>query len=149
MMGNYLEAENLVAEAIEGGAYADFPLLSTQLAEIKRMTGQSRAALDILQQAIGGNAERRCEAWFSTAASSNLPDSRDSGGRCSTEWFSYNAGWCSALRMLRWSHWPVGCWAIFMMPTACLMRPPEQTPIILRPTPSGLTFSGEIQRSRC
>ena len=57
MMGNYLEAENLVAEAIEGGAYADFPLLSTQLAEIKRMTGQSRAALDILQQAIGGNAE--------------------------------------------------------------------------------------------
>ena len=30
MMGNYLEAENLVAEAIEGGAYADFPLLSTQ-----------------------------------------------------------------------------------------------------------------------
>ena len=57
MMGNYLEAENLVAEAIEGGAYADFPLLSTQLAEIKRMTGQSRVALDILQQAIGGNAE--------------------------------------------------------------------------------------------
>ena len=57
MMGNYLEAENLVAEAIEGDAYADFPLLSTQLAEIKRMTGQSRAALDILQQAIAGNAE--------------------------------------------------------------------------------------------
>ena len=57
MMGNYLEAENLVVEAIEGDAYADFPLLSTQLAEIKRMTGQSRAALDILQQAIGGNAE--------------------------------------------------------------------------------------------
>ena len=57
MMGNYLEAETLVAEAIEGDAYADFPLLSTQLAEIKRMTGQSRAALDILQQAIGGNAE--------------------------------------------------------------------------------------------
>ena len=57
MMGNYLEAENLVAEAIEGDAYADFPLLSTQLAEIKRMTGQSRAALDILQQAIGGNEE--------------------------------------------------------------------------------------------
>ncbi|MAK94098.1 MAG: hypothetical protein CMQ69_05755 [Gammaproteobacteria bacterium] len=57
MMGNYLEAETLVAEAIEGDAYADFPLLSTQLAEIKRMTGQSRAALDILQQAIGGNEE--------------------------------------------------------------------------------------------
>lgn len=57
MMGNYLEAENLVAEAIEGDAYADFPLLSTQLAEIKRVTGQSRAALDILQQAIAGNAE--------------------------------------------------------------------------------------------
>ncbi len=57
MMGNYLEAETLVAEAIEGDAYADFPLLSTQLAEIKRMTGQSRAALDILQQAIEGNAE--------------------------------------------------------------------------------------------
>ena len=44
MMGNYLEAETLVAEAIEGDAYADFPLLSTQLAEIKRMTGQSRRA---------------------------------------------------------------------------------------------------------
>ena len=57
MMGNYLEAETLVAEAIEGDAYVDFPLLSTQLAEIKRMTGQSRAALAILQQAIGGNAE--------------------------------------------------------------------------------------------
>ena len=44
MIGNYLEAENLVAEAIEDGAYADYPLLTTQLAEIKRMTGQSRAA---------------------------------------------------------------------------------------------------------
>ena len=57
MIGNYLEAENLVAEAIEDGAYADYPLLTTQLAEIKRMTGQSRAALEILQQAIEGNAE--------------------------------------------------------------------------------------------
>ena len=57
MLGNYLEAENLVAEAIDGGAYADFPLLTTQLAEIKHMTGQSRAALEILQQAIDGNAE--------------------------------------------------------------------------------------------
>ena len=57
MMGNYLEAEEIVAEAIEDGAYADFPLLTTQLAEIKRRTGQSRAALEILQQAIEGNAE--------------------------------------------------------------------------------------------
>ena len=57
MIGNYLEAENLVAEAIEDDAYADYPLLTTQLAEIKRMTGQSRAALEILQQAIEGNAE--------------------------------------------------------------------------------------------
>ena len=32
MMGNYLEAEEIVAEAIEDGAYADFPLLTTQLA---------------------------------------------------------------------------------------------------------------------
>ncbi len=57
MMGNYLEAEEIVAEAIEDGAYADFPLLTTQLAEIKRMTGQSRAALEILQRAIEGTAE--------------------------------------------------------------------------------------------
>ena len=38
MMGNYLEAEEIVAEAIEDGAYADFPLLTTQLAEIKRQS---------------------------------------------------------------------------------------------------------------
>ncbi|HBW84201.1 MAG TPA: hypothetical protein DEF79_09200 [Gammaproteobacteria bacterium] len=57
MMGNYQKAENLVADAIEADEYARFPLLTTQLAEIKRMTGQSRVALGFLQQVIEGNVE--------------------------------------------------------------------------------------------
>ena len=91
MMGNYLEAENLVAEAIEGDAYADFPLLSTQLAEIKRMTGQSRAALDILQQAIGGNAEppvRSLVQYGSLLKFTGQQEQSNQGERPHTPWLN-------------------------------------------------------------
>ena len=52
-MGNYSEAIR-VCETRIGGDYADHPLVSTQLAEVKRMTGASAEALDILQAVVDG-----------------------------------------------------------------------------------------------
>ena len=52
-MGNYREAM-LVCENLIDDAFADFPLVSTQLAEVKRMTGASTEALAILESVIDG-----------------------------------------------------------------------------------------------
>ncbi len=52
-MGNYQEAM-AVCEELIGGDYADYPLVSTQLAEVKRMTGNSAEAIAILQAVIDG-----------------------------------------------------------------------------------------------
>jgi tetratricopeptide (TPR) repeat protein len=57
MMGNLRDAERVVADAIENDAYADSPLLSTQLAEIKRAQGLSAEALAILEEVVAGIAE--------------------------------------------------------------------------------------------
>jgi len=57
MMGNYQEAMSVVEDAIEEDTYADFPLLSTQLAEIMRAVGESKAALQILESVVAGLAE--------------------------------------------------------------------------------------------
>ncbi len=57
MMGNYQEAMSVVEDAIEDDDYARFPLLSTQLAEIKRSVGESRQALAILEAAVSGLAD--------------------------------------------------------------------------------------------
>ncbi len=56
MMGNLREAERVVADAIDDD-YADSPLLSTQLAEIKRAQGQSAEALEILRAVAEGQGE--------------------------------------------------------------------------------------------
>lgn len=52
-MGNYREAMR-VCETLIGDDFADFPLVSTQLAEVKRETGASAEALEILQAVIDG-----------------------------------------------------------------------------------------------
>ncbi|GJM12673.1 MAG: hypothetical protein DHS20C12_10760 [Pseudohongiella sp.] len=52
MMGNYQEAMSIVEDAIEDDEYARFPLLSTQLAEVKRAVGESKEALTILETVI-------------------------------------------------------------------------------------------------
>lgn len=57
MTGNYQRAEGVVADAIEDDDYASFPLLSTQLAEVKRATGQSAAALEIFEAVMEGLPE--------------------------------------------------------------------------------------------
>ena len=57
MMGNYQEAMSVVESAIEGDEYARFPLLSTQLAEVKRAVGESKEALEILESVVAGLAE--------------------------------------------------------------------------------------------
>ena len=57
MMGNYQQAMSVVEDAIEGNDYARFPLLSTQLAEIKRSVGESKQALAILQVVVSGLAD--------------------------------------------------------------------------------------------
>ncbi len=57
MTGNYQRAEAVVADAIEDDDYASFPLLSTQLAEVKRATGQSAAALEIFEAVMEGLPE--------------------------------------------------------------------------------------------
>ena len=40
--------------------YARFPLLSTQLAEVKRAVGESKEALEILESVVVGLAESAC-----------------------------------------------------------------------------------------
>ena len=57
MMGNYQEAMSVVESAIEDDEYASFPLLSTQLAEVKRAVGESKEALEILESVVAGLAE--------------------------------------------------------------------------------------------
>lgn len=57
MMGNYQEAMSVVESAIEDDEYARFPLLSTQLAEVKRAVGESKEALEILESVVVGLAE--------------------------------------------------------------------------------------------
>jgi tetratricopeptide (TPR) repeat protein len=54
MMGNYQEAMRIVESGIVDEEYANFPLLSTQLAEVKRSIGQSVEALVILAAIIDG-----------------------------------------------------------------------------------------------
>lgn len=57
MMGNLRDAERVVADAIEDEEFADSPLLSTQLAEIKRAQGESLEALAILEEVVSGVGE--------------------------------------------------------------------------------------------
>ncbi len=57
MMGNYQEAMRVVEEGIEDNDHARFPLLSTQLAEIKRSVGESKGASAILEAVVSGLAE--------------------------------------------------------------------------------------------
>ena len=54
MMGNFREAMRVLEEAIEDNDYARFPILSTQLAEVKRSIGQSQEALFILEGVVQG-----------------------------------------------------------------------------------------------
>ncbi|MED5386383.1 MAG: peptidase MA family metallohydrolase [Pseudomonadota bacterium] len=54
MMGNFREAMRVLEEAIEDNGYARFPILSTQLAEVKRSIGQSQEALFILEEVVQG-----------------------------------------------------------------------------------------------
>ena len=57
MMGNYIDAMSVVESAIDDDEYARFPLLSTQLAEVKRAVGESKEALEILESVVAGLAE--------------------------------------------------------------------------------------------
>ncbi len=57
MMGNYIDAMSVVESAIDGDEYERFPLLSTQLAEVKRAVGESKEALEILESVVAGLAE--------------------------------------------------------------------------------------------
>jgi len=52
LMGNYDEAIRICEEAIENEDFGRFPLISTQLAEVKRFTGKSSEALAILAAVI-------------------------------------------------------------------------------------------------
>ncbi len=52
LTGNYVQAMRVCEEAIEDGDYARFPLISTQLAEVKRAVGESSEALAILSSVI-------------------------------------------------------------------------------------------------
>ncbi len=52
MMGNYQEAIRLCEAVIGSAANSEFPLVSTQLAEVKRTIGQSKQALAILEALV-------------------------------------------------------------------------------------------------
>ena len=57
MMGNTQEAINIIEQVIEDDDYASYPLLTTQLAEVKRSIGQSAEAIEILSVLIEGQFE--------------------------------------------------------------------------------------------
>ena len=57
MMGNSSEAVNVIEQIIEDEDYASRPLVSTQLAEVKRSIGQSSEALAILSSVVDGQLE--------------------------------------------------------------------------------------------
>ena len=57
MMGNSSEAINVTEQLIGEDAYADFPLVSTQMAEVKRAIGRATEALEILNAVVDGVAE--------------------------------------------------------------------------------------------
>ncbi|MED5413068.1 MAG: tetratricopeptide repeat protein [Pseudomonadota bacterium] len=57
MMGNTQEAINIIEQVIEDDDYASYPLLSTQLAEVKRSIGQSAEAIEIFSVLIEGQFE--------------------------------------------------------------------------------------------
>ena len=57
MMGNTQQAISIIENTIEDNDYARFPLISTQLAEVKREIGQSAEALAILTAVIEGQFE--------------------------------------------------------------------------------------------
>ena len=57
MMGNSSEAINVTEQLIGEDAFADFPLVSTQLAEVKRAIGRATEALEILNAIVDGVAE--------------------------------------------------------------------------------------------
>ena len=57
MMGNTQQAISIIENTIEDNDYARFPLISTQLAEVKREIGQSAEALAILTAVIEGQIE--------------------------------------------------------------------------------------------
>lgn len=57
MMGNFQDAQRVVESAIDDDDYADAPLLSTQLAEVKRNLGLSQEALAILREVVDGVGE--------------------------------------------------------------------------------------------
>ncbi|GJM14497.1 MAG: hypothetical protein DHS20C12_29000 [Pseudohongiella sp.] len=57
LLGNMRQAAAICEEALEGEEYADLPLVSTQLAEVRRATGRSAEALEILASVIEGQFE--------------------------------------------------------------------------------------------
>ncbi len=57
MMGNYQEAVKICEDAIGNEGYSKYPLISTQLAELKRLTGNSEEAIAIFKQLIDESFE--------------------------------------------------------------------------------------------
>ncbi len=57
MMGNYQEAIRLCESVIGSASKSDFPLISTQLAEVKRAVGESKEALSILDEVVTNSFE--------------------------------------------------------------------------------------------
>ncbi len=57
MMGNYQEAIRLCEAVIGSAPKSDFPLISTQLADVKRTIGQSQEALSILEEIVSDVCE--------------------------------------------------------------------------------------------
>ena len=57
MLGRYDEAIALCEDAIENNSYVDYPLISTELAELKRKVGASAEALEILSALINDDLQ--------------------------------------------------------------------------------------------
>ena len=84
MAGNMADAQRIVEAAITGD-YADFPLLSTQLAEVLRHRGEAARALEILQQVVNGAIEVPLRTLVQYGSLLNFTGQKEAANRILTE----------------------------------------------------------------
>ena len=110
MMGNSSEAINVTEQLIGEDAYADFPLVSTQLAEVKRAIGRATEALEILNAVVDGVAEPPVRTLVQYGSLLKFLGRRTEAEEVlNLAVQRYNNGLVSLPKMLPWWRLLVGC----------------------------------------
>ena len=109
MMGNTQEAINIIEQVIEDDDYASYPLLSTQLAEVKRSIGQSAEAIEILSVLIEGQFEPPVRALVQYGSLLRFVGRKAEAGEYLDRAVQRTTMvWCLLRKMWLWWHWRVG-----------------------------------------